>query len=300
MVLALAIVAAVSVAAIVGTQKETKAATRFLYPDLRTAKPSELRFDEVKVGKRGNRSIHNVLRFTNSVENVGAIPLDLNGYTVRMHSGKKKTRVYQLISNGLPSGSGGIYKTYRVGLFEYHRKHAHFHFGSFARYELWTRAQYEQWLQAGRSEGEEDPRQVSSKATFCVMDIVRLEPHLPGSPEAPVYPTCGRTRQGLSVGWADSYIADLPDQWVDLGDEPLADGSYVLRSVADPGNRLYESPQKSDSERESNKANAAVTFFEVSEGTITVTDDPAMSGEEAAEPPTNLDSATEQLEARGY
>jgi hypothetical protein len=301
MVLVLAIMTAASLTATVGVrQEEAKAAPPspppFLYPDLRTADPSELRFDKVKI-RRGVR--HEVLRFTNSVQNVGAIPLDLHGFTVRLHSGKK-TEVYQLVHNDVPRGEDGRRaKLYKVGIFEYHKTHDHFHFGSFARYELWTKAQYDQWLQSGRSRGQDDPKRISTKTTFCVMDVDRLDPHLPGSPEAPVYSTCGRTHQGLSVGWADSYIADLPDQWVDLGNEPLADGSYVLRSVADPGNRLYESPQRGDSERESNKANAAVTFFEVSAGTITVTDDPARSGE-VAQPPSNLDGVTEQLEARGY
>jgi hypothetical protein len=265
-----------------------------LYPNLKTVKPGDLKFEQVSI----DGANHWVLRFTNSVENVGQIPLDLYGYTIKTRSGERKTRVYQLVSNGRNK-----HDMYRAGLFEFHRAHNHFHFGSFARYELWTREQYDQWVQSGRSEGEEDPNRISRKTTFCVMDTFRLEPPLPGSPGEPVYATCGRYQQGLSVGWADMYIADLPDQWIDLGDNLPAAGSYVLRSVADPDNRLYESPRRSKPKRESNEANAAVMFFNVAvnpetgEKTIEVTDEPR-SGEAAL--PANLDNVAEQLERRGY
>jgi lysyl oxidase len=291
-VLAFAVVAAVAIAGIVGTQQEGGAEPGLLYPDLESAKPTDLSFDRVKV-RRGVR--HQVLRFTNSVENVGAGPLDLHGVPVRTRSGEKRSKVYQRVA---PS-EGNVGAVRKVGMFVYHPSHDHFHFGGFATYELWQRAEYEQWLQSGRSTRQDDPERISTKTTFCVMDIFRLDPPLPDSPEEETYGDCGRTHQGLSVGWADMYIAALPDQWVDLGRRLPPDGSYVLRTVADPGNRLYESPQKSDSTRESRKANAAVTFFEVNAGTITVTDDPARGGE-VAQPPSNLDSVAEQLEARGY
>jgi hypothetical protein len=69
------------------------------------------------------------------------------------------------------------------------------------------------------------------------------------------------------VGWADKYDYSLPDQWIDLGTTSyLLDGNYVLRSVADPKNRIYESANKNDTSRESQETNAAVTFFRVSGG----------------------------------
>jgi hypothetical protein len=52
----------------------------------------------------------------------------------------------------------------------------------------------------------------------------------------------------------------------------MADGRYVLRSVADQNNRIYESKGKSNEARESRKANAAVTYFSVEGGVITVGD----------------------------
>ena len=68
------------------------------------------------------------------------------------------------------------------------------------------------------------------------------------------------------MGWADVYPFTLSEQWVDLGDTPLTDGEYVLRMVADPLNLIYESPNRSNSERESPEANESITFFAVRGG----------------------------------
>jgi hypothetical protein len=44
-----------------------------------------------------------------------------------------------------------------------------------------------------------------------------------------------------------------------------------LRSVADPNNKLYESTNRSDTSREGEQDNEAVTFFTVGGSTITIT-----------------------------
>jgi hypothetical protein len=74
----------------------------------------------------------------------------------------------------------------------------------------------------------------------------------------------------MSVGWGDTYGWTLPEQWIDLGSAFLADGTYVLRSVADPRNKLYESAQKSDAARESALANEAITVFTVRRNKIRI------------------------------
>ena len=78
--------------------------------------------------------------------------------------------------------------------------------------------------------------------------------------------TVPRPEQGLSVGWVDDYPFYLPEQWIDLGQTPLADGDYVLRVVADPMNQFLESPDKADPARESPAANEGVTFFSLQQG----------------------------------
>src|SRR5207253_1268192 len=56
--------------------------------------------------------------------------------------------------------------------------------------------------------------------------------------------------------------------WIDLDQQTLPDGRYVLRSVADPFNHVYESPGKADDSRESPEANQAITRFGISGGQL--------------------------------
>ena len=153
-----------------------------------------------------------------------------------------------------------------MGDFVYHASHDHFHFEGFAEYELWKRDVYDSWA-SGSGQGQAMRR--GSKTTFCLMDS-RLVQSLPGSPSSAVYNDCGQTHQGISVGWGDVYDYSLPDQWIDLGTSRLADGKYVLRSIADPKNVLYESANKNDTSREGQKANEGVTFFTVSRSGKTI------------------------------
>lgn len=224
-----------------------------LYPDLRTMPPSELRFGQATIGG----TTHNVLRFTNTVWNAGQGPLELVGSLTAADTVQQ--RVYD---------DSGAFGTYAVGdNFTFHPSHNHWHFDDFADYQLWTKAEYDAWVASGRSVGQ--ARQVGSKTTFCLMDTNRVQ-SLPGAPSQPVYSACGRELQGISVGWGDSYRYSLPDQWIDLGDGTLADGTYVLRSVADPKNRLYESAGRSDAAREDALANEATTIFTVQRGRLKV------------------------------
>lgn len=235
---------------------------RPLYPNLRALKPSDLQFGtEIIDGET-----HQLLRFSNSVYNAGRGPLELVGKTVTVPNGQERTRVYQR----LYSASGRRTTTNAVGTFVYHPEHDHFHFGDFAEYQLWTRAEYDAWVRSSRTEGSPARAdRLSSKVTFCIMDfaLVDLKPE---SPHKAVYEGCGLRIQGISVGWRDTYGWWLFDQWIDLGTAPMADGRYVLRSVVDPDNRIYESEGKNHNARESRTANAAITYFTVQEGIITV------------------------------
>jgi hypothetical protein len=233
-------------------------AATVLYPDLKTLAPTDLRFDTATI----DGSTRNVLRFSNTAWNSGAGPLELRARTVKTTAGKK-TRVRQRIYD-----DAGGYITRLAGDMVYHRSHNHFHFENFASYELWTRTDYDNWVASGRSQGQAQRR--STKTTFCVMDT-NIVKALPGTPSSAYYTECGQSFQGISVGWGDTYLYSLPDQWIDLGTSNLADGDYVLRSVVDPNNRLYESDNRNDPSRESAQANEAVTFFSVNGSTITVT-----------------------------
>lgn len=226
-------------------------AASFQYPDLKTLPPKDLRFSYAII----DGSTHYVLRFSNTVWNAGQGPLEMRGETIS----DSRTKVYQRIYD-----NAGGFEEVLVGDFIFHVGHNHWHFEDFAEYELWTRAEYDAWIASGRNNGQAQRR--GSKTTFCIMDTGRIQ-NLPGSPGSAQYTQCGQELQGLSVGWGDTYVYSLPDQWIDLGTTPLPDGSYVLRSIADPRNIMVESSDN-DASIEGAAANEAVTFFKVRRGKI--------------------------------
>jgi len=105
---------------------------------------------------------------------------------------------------------------------------------------------------------------------------------LPNQPYPPIHTAdgCfpdsqGLMLQGLSPGWGDTYDYYRPDQWIDLGPSgKLADGQYVMRSVVDPLNKVYESAGKSDPTTESAEVNEATTPFSISGGKLVDTNPP--------------------------
>lgn len=222
-----------------------------LYPDLRTLPPTDLRFDTVST--EDGTGI--VLRFSNSVWNAGQGPLELHG------DPNGDASIIQRVYD-----DGGGFADYGVNSdFVFHPDHDHFHFADFAEYQLWTDRAYKRWA-AGRPGRQELPL-TSAKTTFCVMDTGLFEA-LAETPPQGFYNECGTSVQGLSVGWRDTYGWWLPDQWIELGDTALPNGNYVLRSVADPLNRVYESVGAADAAREDPDANEAISHFSVKQGAI--------------------------------
>ena len=188
-----------------------------IYPDLRTAPPSNL---YLELGGDGQWR----LRFANTVSNYGG-PLEITVDSTK--------RIYQNVYDALSGGN--LVSSTRVGSdIIFHPTHNHFHFADFARYDLLVRDA------RGAYRGS---RYQSQKTTFCIIDYIRV--NAPG-PSTPGYTTCGSDVQGLSAGWGDTYTADLPDQWMMIGSSPLADGEYAIRSIADPFNKLRESDESNN------------------------------------------------------
>jgi hypothetical protein len=233
-VLAVLIVFALMVTIIPGPG--SNAAGPPIFPDLQTAPPSNLYFEQ------GYDGIWR-LRFANTVSNHGG-PLEI---TVDANK-----RIYQNVYDALWGGS--VVDSRMVGSdLIFHPTHNHFHFADFARYDL--------LVQDSRGAFRRSPRQ-SQKTTFCIIDYRRV--NAPG-PSSPGYTTCGDDVQGLSAGWGDTYTADLPDQWIVLGSSRLANGNYAIRSTADPYNKL----------RESNEGNnEGIVYFSVVNGEIVSTGTP--------------------------
>jgi hypothetical protein len=231
-----------------------------LYPDLKSLPPRDLRFATATI----NGTTHKVLQFTNTVYDAGAGRLDMIGaIDPNTLSGPAYQRVYD---------DAGNYTQYAAGSFYWHAVHQHYHYDNWGKYELWTRADYNQWLATGRSQGQ--AKKVGAKTTSCIEDEEFIQ-ELPGTPYPKRYSSDGcqlqpdnTLHEGLSIGWGDTYDWYRAEQWIDLDQTALADGTYVLRTVVDPANQIYESPGKSDSAKESQQDNEATTTFTVSGGVL--------------------------------
>jgi hypothetical protein len=93
--------------------------------------------------------------------------------------------------------------------------HDHFHFRSFADYEL---------------RGAGGPVAFGHKQAFCIRDSLAYGP-------APSHGyDCDF--QGISAGWGDDYPSRLDGQWVDVTDVPP--GDYELVVTVNPAGRIRE------------------------------------------------------------
>ena len=95
-------------------------------------------------------------------------------------------------------------------LFQYSTCHGHYHFSGYAAYELLDTSGV---VVTGH------------KQAFCLLDTLQITPGAPGP-----YYHCGN--QGIGVGWADSYPAFLPCQWIDI--TGVTPGAYTLRVRINP------------------------------------------------------------------
>ena len=109
-------------------------------------------------------------------------------------------------------------------LFVYSQCHGHYHFQSFARYEL-------------RERGQATLVKAGSKRAFCVEDTRAV------TSTAPKKYTC--TNQGIQVGWSDVYPNNLACQWIDITDVPP--GDYDLWVFLNTEQILPESDFTNDS-----------------------------------------------------
>jgi hypothetical protein len=193
-----------------------------------------------------------LLRFSNSVGNRGAGPLELRpdfteeGARPDCHQDGK----VDINGDGIPddndiwedqaiyldgNGNGRYDRSVDTAVFRhlagckyYHVAHHHYHLEGYAAYVL-------------RSEQTGNVVSTSPKVSFCVADSVPFDLSLPGAPSSARYQgsSCGRTSvTGTSVGWADRYAWKLYGQSLPVG--TLATGFYCLISTADPNGALLE------------------------------------------------------------
>jgi concanavalin A-like lectin/glucanase superfamily protein len=249
------------------------AGATLLYPNLKTLPPRNLRFDYTDVSPDGSGVLHHVLRFSNTAYNVGEGPLEIRATidtSLNPPSGPAYQRVYD-------SGGGSTDIPLTGSTIYYHAVHKHYHFDHWGAYQLWTKAAYDNWT----SSGVGSPDLVGTKTTSCVEDEELVAPIASAVwparyPSSSCLPNAQNViAEGLSPGWGDTYDYYRSEQWIDLGpSSSLPDGTYVLRSIADPDNIVYESPGKTDASREGAADNAAITVFSVRSGRLVDTNPP--------------------------
>ena len=210
-----------------------------LYPDLKVLNPQELYFDTGYIGG----TTHYLLRFSSTVWNAGEGRLELQGDP----NPNGAAGIYQNIYDAPVGGSLAVQR-FASNDYVYHPDHYHYHFEDFAEYGLLKRDSTGTYVATS---------QRGQKTSFCIMDYTRINGSTPIQ-----YTNCNATRQGLSVGWGDTYYASLVGQWVDLGTSRLADGDYAVRAVADPRNKINENGRDGN--------NSGVTYFSVRNGALLI------------------------------
>ncbi|HEX7239951.1 MAG TPA: lysyl oxidase family protein [Longimicrobiaceae bacterium] len=155
---------------------------------------------------------HRSLRFSVLINNVGDADLFVGDPLKHMD----------------PNGDGDYAD--QDGLFEFASCHQHFHFRNYAKYELLR-------LNADGTVGA--PVQ-ARKRGFCMLDTTP-QPSDASPPKGRYYMNCGNLtlhgNQGISTGFGDMYVKQLPGQLFLLSDpnEPVPPGKYMMRVTANPG-----------------------------------------------------------------
>jgi hypothetical protein len=153
---------------------------------------------------------HLLLRFTVTTPNIGDADVAI---------GDPRTHID-------PNGDGNYNDS--DGTYEFAPCHHHFHFRNYAKYEMFPVL----------ANGTLGTSVKARKRGFCMIDTTPFSADSP--PKQRVYVSCGTPEsagnQGISVGYADTYVKALGGQYFVLDDpaEPVPAGRYVLRITVNP------------------------------------------------------------------
>lgn len=200
-----------------------------LMPDIVAIPPQD-----VTIKKENGKSY---ILFTTSYWNKGRGPLDLIADPkTKGVAGDIDRNIYQRIYH-----LDGDYTERLSGRFLWHDLHRHYHFEDFAIYYFEPLASPEASLGSDMESANnisKAAQKLSFKSTFCVRDSEPIDLSHPGANKDADYKVCGRERQGISPGWADSYYYTYIDQRFDITNFPT--GTYRLKVVINPKNRFDE------------------------------------------------------------
>lgn len=198
-----------------------------------------------------NRSGRQQLLFTTVFWNRGKGPLEL--IATGTQKGDDIETGQRVV---LPNGT---VRNKVVGKLFWHAIHDHFHYDDFASYVL------EMVAPAGSTSpfvaGSVAP-EIRAKSTFCIYETESITLPTEGVKNpTKSYSTCGKFKQGISVGWADKYNYTLPDQNFDVTGLPA--GVYKLSFILDPLRQFVERSQ-------GNNASIALIELNPAAGTMSV------------------------------
>jgi len=145
---------------------------------------------------------HTLLRFTVSTPNIGTANIDL--------------------------GDPKVHIANNDGLYEFATCHHHYHFRHYALYQLIDPTTGFVWRAAKRG--------------FCMIDVEKYQAYPGPANNARNFLVCGAVgvpgNQGISTGWADTYVWQLGGQYfvLDGGDgQPVVPpGDYVIQITVNP------------------------------------------------------------------
>jgi lysyl oxidase len=191
-------------------------------PDLEMKRPFGL-YLEKAFGRR-------LLRAGNSIDSIGAGPVELRGVRSSRRYMRAKQHIYVKGGRDLKLRTGARLR------FSYgHAQRYYWKFHNAARFELWRLDKTGKRKRLVRE---------GAKVNYCLRDLRRSNPHLRRSPGQAVYPACNtffstkRVTLGTSVGWSDIYPPGYLQQYIDVTG---LRGCFAYVHIADPLNHIYES-----------------------------------------------------------
>jgi hypothetical protein len=190
------------------------------------------------------------LRFDQIFANVGEGPMELH-FAVPTGETPPTSPVFQRIHR-----SDGSAEDLLAGAVEFHAAHGHYHFTSFGLTRLWSVDGSGTKIGSHPVRERDFARRIGGqvardgrKVSFCLADITIDFWGQKGdgartfnAPDC-LFPAASDGTsdffvQGITNGWADVYDWYLPDQYIDVNG--LAEGLYLLESVADPDGLMVE------------------------------------------------------------
>jgi lysyl oxidase len=216
---------------------------------------------------------HKVIRFTVTTPNIGSADVYIGSPLKHMD----------------PNGDGNF--SDQDGLFEFATCHNHFHFKNYATYRLIDPVTGEVWK--------------SAKRGFCMLDTDPFNTQTGDGTWN--YRSCGTVtldgNQGISVGWADTYVFKLGGQYfvLDGGDgQPVVPpGTYIIRVEVNPA----YAPTNGVCPRVTDPKTGLCHQFEesdyannIGEATVIITDHPGRAGYGPLKNSPNNLTASDEIE----